>query len=108
MSDDEQQQQQQAAGVAAAALSLATTELEYRVELLNRCDVMMLTVQAHRNSTAHTRPACFACCWTMQDGQHVLRPLCSATVSACDLRAWLRFMHCARILQGCSFVVGTA
>jgi hypothetical protein len=33
---DDQQQAAQAAGVAAAALSLATTELEYRVELLNR------------------------------------------------------------------------
>lgn len=61
MSDDEQQQQQQAAGVAAAALSLATTELEYRVELLNRCDAMMLTVQVHHSGTAYTRPACFAC-----------------------------------------------
>mmetsp|Transcript_7188 Transcript_7188/g.15686 ORF Transcript_7188/g.15686 Transcript_7188/m.15686 type:complete len:86 (+) Transcript_7188:86-343(+) len=36
MSEDSKPTDEQVAGAAAAALSMATTELEYRVELLNR------------------------------------------------------------------------
>ena len=70
-----EEQQAQQAGV---ALAMATTELEYRVELLNRYVKMVLRAQ-YAEALTWAPPTCPP---HSQDGVCLLRSVCCTTVSA--------------------------